>query len=105
MRFRAKLFTYPGPGGWTFAPIPARHAPPPVEAWGRTPVRASVDGQSWETSVWQDKQHGCLLPVPKAIRGDKGDGDVVTVELGPAGPRTPGKRSTPTTAKPRGGRG
>lgn len=44
-------------------------------------MHASVDGVTWETSVWRDKKHGCLLPVPKKIRGDKGDGDVVSVEL------------------------
>jgi hypothetical protein len=85
--FEAKLFRYPGPGGWTFAPIPDRHAPPVTEGWGRTPVRARVDGRDWETSVWRDKKLGTLLPVPKAIRGTKGDGDLVEVELLPAGPR------------------
>jgi Domain of unknown function (DUF1905) len=87
VRFKSKLFRYPGPGGWTFAPVPDRHAPPVTEGWGRTPVRASVDGRTWETSVWRDKKFGTLLPVPKAIRGDKGDGDSVTVELFPPGPR------------------
>ncbi len=81
--FKAKLFRYPGPGGWTFAPVPDDHAPPVTEGWGRTPVRATVDGRSWETSVWRDKKYGTLLPVPKAIRGAKGDGDVVTVEIRP----------------------
>ena len=42
---------------------------------------ATVDGKAWQTSVWRDKKHGTLLPIPKAIRGDKGDGDLVTVEL------------------------
>jgi hypothetical protein len=87
VRFRSKLFRYPGPGGWTFAPVPDRHAPPITEGWGRTPVRASVDGRTWETSVWKDKKFGTLLPVPKAIRGDKGDGDPVMVELFPPGLR------------------
>jgi len=33
--FKTKLFRYPGPGGWTFAPIPDRHAPRVSEPWGR----------------------------------------------------------------------
>jgi hypothetical protein len=66
-----------------------------TEGWGRTPVHARVDGQGWETSVWRDKKLGTLLPVPKAIRGTKGDGDVVTVELLPPGPRTSGARRRP----------
>jgi hypothetical protein len=90
--FKAKLFKYPGPGGWTFATIPDRKAPPPTEAWGRTPVLASVDGQRWETSVWRDRKFGTLLPVPKWVRAGKGDGDTVEVELLPPGPRRPGRR-------------
>lgn len=30
-------------------------APPVTRPWGRTPVLAGVDGVSWETSVWRDK--------------------------------------------------
>ena len=82
-RFRAKLFRYPGPGGWTFAPVPERHAPPVTHGWGRTPVLARVEGRSWETSVWRDKKLGTMLPVPKTVRGDKGDGDSVWIELLP----------------------
>ena len=83
MRFKAKLFRYPGPGGWTFAPVPKKYAPPVTEGWGRTPVRACVDGQWWDTSVWRDRKYGTLLAVPKKLRGAKGDGDVVEVELKP----------------------
>jgi hypothetical protein len=83
MKFKSKMFRYPGPGGWTFAPVPKKYAPPVTEGWGRTPVRAMVDGKPWDTSVWRDKKYGTLLPVPKHIRGKKGDGDTVTVELEP----------------------
>lgn len=83
MRFKAKLFRYPGAGGWHFAPVPERYAPPVTHGWGRTPVRASVDGISWDTSVWRDKREGTLLAVPKRVRGKKGHGDTVLVELEP----------------------
>jgi hypothetical protein len=89
MPFRSKLFRYPGPGGWTFAPVPDRHAPPVTHGWGRTPVLARVDGQSWETSVWRDRTFGTLLPVPRRVRGDKGDGDTVLVELTARGTEAP----------------
>jgi len=79
--FKTKLWRYPGPGGWTFALIPERHAPPTTHAWGRTPVVATVDGETWETSVWRDHAHGTLLPVPKKMRGTKDDGDEVVVSL------------------------
>ncbi len=45
-RFRKTLFRYPGKGGWTFAPIPARYAPPVTHGWGlwgRTPTRMGTD--------------------------------------------------------------
>ena len=67
------------------AVVPKKYAPPATHPWGRTPVVATVDGRSWETSVWRDRTHGALLPVPKRIRGPKGDGDVVEVELRPRG--------------------
>ncbi|MCG5054721.1 MAG: DUF1905 domain-containing protein [Myxococcales bacterium] len=82
--FRTKLFRYPGPGGWTFAAVPKKHAPPVTHGWGRTPVRATVDGQTWDTSVWWDTKTGkTLLAVPKKVRGQKGHGDSVWVSLAP----------------------
>ena len=80
-RFKSTLFRVPGKGGWVFAPIPARHAPATTHAWGRTPVRATVDGQSWNTSVWRAKDGRSLLAVPKKMRDKKDDGDIVMVEL------------------------
>ena len=80
-RFTATLFRVPGPGGWTFAVVPERHAPPVMHAWGRTPVVATVDGHRWRTSVWRERSGRTLLPVPKAARGTKGDGDRVRVAL------------------------
>ena len=80
--FRSRLIRYPGKGGWTFAPIPKKHAPPVTRPWGCTPVRAVVDGVAWETSIWRDsKSDGGLLAVPARIRGRKGSGDTVTVEF------------------------
>ncbi len=81
VRFSAKLFRYPGKGGWYFAPVPKRLAPPVTHAWGRTPVRATVDGYAWQTSVWRARDGRTLLAVPKRARGTKGHGDSVRVEL------------------------
>lgn len=86
MPFSSTLVRYPGPGGWTFAPVPDEHAPPPTEAWGRTSVVAIVDGVRWETSVWRDRTHGTLLPVPKRVRRGREAGEVVMVELHPRVP-------------------
>ena len=79
--FSAKLIRYPGKGGWTFAPVPERYAPSRTLAWGRAPVRATVDGQTWDTSVWRGKSGDTLLPIPRRIRGAKGHGDTVRVRL------------------------
>lgn len=79
--FRGTLFRYPGKGGWTFVPVPDRLSPPVTHGWGRTPVRATVDGHEWETSVWRGKDGRTLLAVPKEARGGKGDGDTVKVRL------------------------
>lgn len=82
VEFRAKLWKYEGPGGWHFATVPQKYAPTVTHGWGRTPVRATVDGHTWETSVWRDKKGSrCLLAVPKKVRGAKGDGDSVRVRL------------------------
>lgn len=81
-RFTAALFTTEGKGGWTFAPLPEDIALPVTGAWGMTPVIASVDGKTWQTTIWKDsKRKKSFLPVPKKIRGRKGDGDKVEVEL------------------------
>ncbi len=79
--FRATLFRYPGKGGWTFAPVPDRYAPPVTHGWGRTPVTATVDDITWTTSVWRGKDGRTLLAVPKHVRGTKGEGDAVRVHL------------------------
>ena len=72
--FKSTLFRYPGKGGWTFAPIPAKLAPPVTRPWGRTPVRAVVDGYAWDTSVFRasESKGAAVLAVPKRARGAKG---------------------------------
>ena len=78
--FETTLFRYAGKGAWYFAIIPRAVAPPATRPWGRTPVTATVDDATWETSLWRDRTFNrSLLAVPKKHRGDKGDGDTVTV--------------------------
>ena len=80
--FPAKLFRYNAEkGAWYFVRVPERLAPPVTHAWGRTPVRATVDGREWNTSVWRDRKGRTLLAVPAAVRGTKGHGDSVRVRL------------------------
>lgn len=81
VKFRARLWRHPGPGGWHFVTLPERFAPPVTHGWGRTPVMAVVDDHEWKTSVWRDKRKRTLLAVPKAVRRGKRDGDSVSVRL------------------------
>ena len=89
MSFRATLFKVDGKGGWTFAPVPPEHAPELAGSWGRTPCVATVDGQTWATSVWRDKAGDWVLPVPARIRRGKGHGDEVVISLAPDPDRAP----------------
>jgi hypothetical protein len=80
-RFTAELFRVSGTGGWVFSVVPPEHAPDVTVGWGRTPVRASVDGRTWDTSVWREKSGRTLLAVPKKVRGEKDHADSVDVAL------------------------
>lgn len=79
--FEAELFRYPGKGGWTFVEVPPAWAPWGTGPWGRIPVRATVDGASWDTSVWREKSGRVLLAVPSRIRRGKEHGDQVVVSI------------------------
>ena len=79
--FTAEIIRYPGKGGWTFAVVPEEHAPTVTLHWGRTPVRAVVNGVAWETSVWREKSGRTLLALPKKVRTGLDDVDMVTVRL------------------------
>jgi hypothetical protein len=79
--FTSTLWRVPGKGGWVFTTVPEEHAPTVAEGWGRTPVLATVDGRSWETSVWRTKSGRTDLAVPRHVREAKDDGDTVQVRL------------------------
>jgi hypothetical protein len=81
VQFESTLVRWAGPSAWVFAPVPEDYAPATAGAFGRVPVVATVDGTTWRTSVWRDKAHGWLLPVPARVRHDKDDGDLVTASI------------------------
>lgn len=82
-RFTATMWKVDGKGGWTFVDVPDELAPDVAGAWGRIPIRATVDGHAWDTSLWRNKDGSVLLAIPKKVRGSKGPGDTVDVELAP----------------------
>lgn len=74
--FTAPLWQHSAPGGWHFVSLPSdlsqeirfqvTHL---EEGWGRLKVTATVDGQTWNTSIWYDKKLGTyLLPIKSNIR-------------------------------------
>jgi Domain of unknown function (DUF1905) len=79
--FTAQLRKYPGKGGWHFATVPSRLAPPVTHGWGRTPVRATVGGVTWDTSVWRGKAGATVIAIPKRVRCGKTHGDSVRIRL------------------------
>lgn len=81
--FRAPLFRVPGKGGWTFVEVPGALAPDRSGPWGRVPVQATVDGVTWETSVWKEASGRVLLAVPARVRRGKGHDDEVEVTVEP----------------------
>jgi hypothetical protein len=93
--FTGTLFRSPGPSGWVFVMVPPHHAPGATLGWGRTPVRATVDGRSWETSVWREKSGRTLLAVPKKIRAGKDHDDSVRVRIEYSGEYRPEVRAGP----------
>lgn len=71
-------------GGWTFAILPPEAGLPAGRAWGMVPVIARVNGHTWATSVWRQRE-GDHLPVPARVRrGFVGDQIVVELALDPA---------------------
>lgn len=81
VEFEATLRRWPGPSAWVFAAVPAEAMPSKPGPFGRVPVVATVDGHTWQTSVWRDQAEGWLLPVPARVRRGKDDGDWVVVEV------------------------
>lgn len=75
------LIRWQGLSAWVFARVPQDQAPTSAGPFGRVPVTATVDGSTWATSVWRDREHGWLLAVPARVRGGKDHGDVVTISV------------------------
>lgn len=79
--FTATLARIEGKGGWTYVTVPPALTPKAAGAWGRLPVRATVDGITWDTSLWRTKRGDGFLPVPKRVRGSREAGVRVRVSF------------------------
>ena len=73
---RAKVWLYPGAGGWHFVTLPAKDSAAIKKAfgvaqrgWGSLPVIATVGKTSWKTSIFPDKKIGAyVLPLKADVR-------------------------------------
>lgn len=89
LEFTAEIWYWRGPSPYHFVSVPERESgllravsADVTYGWGMIPVRASVHGTRWETSLFP-KDGGYLVPVKDAVRRAEGleQGDVVTVQL------------------------
>jgi hypothetical protein len=90
---KAKVWVYPGAGGWHFLTLPEE--PSNIirelfralnQGWGSIPVMVTIGGTTWETSLFPDKEtNRYQLPLKAEVRIKEkiGAGDTVafTVEI------------------------
>ena len=87
-KVRARVWRYPGKGGWHFANLsPKQSAEINVRfaeqrrGWGSLPVRVRIGKTEWETSIFPDRKSNSYLFAIKAdVRKEEriGSGDTVT---------------------------
>lgn len=87
--FKAKLWKYPGMGGWHFVYVPEKEsrilkALPRAKKAGfnSIKIRAKIGKTSWNTSLFPSKEGPYLLAVKADVRKkeDVSDGDTVRIE-------------------------
>lgn len=88
--FSAKVWVYPGVGGWHFVYLPKKHAPRIAQStqkkvgFGFIPVTAVVGTTRWKTTLFPSKQeHTYLLALKAPVRKKEGiyEGDTVAITL------------------------
>ena len=81
-RLCAKVWLYPGPGGWHFVTFPNQQSAE-IKArfdsikrgWGSLRVVATIGKTTWETSIFPDRQSDAyLLPLKADVRTREGVG-------------------------------
>jgi hypothetical protein len=61
--------------------VPEAVRPPAVAAFGRTPIKATVQGKTWPTSIFRSSTYGAILLMPKKVLKTLGEGDPVEVSF------------------------
>ena len=97
-RVRAKVWRYPGKGGWHFANLSRRQSAEirirfaeQRRGWGSVPVTVRIGRTVWQTSLFPDKKSPTYIFAIKADVREReriGDGDTISavVTVGKAGP-------------------
>lgn len=75
-RFKAPIWKYKGPAGWTFVTVPKNISSKirkksgfDEEGWGRLKAVAQIGKTEWTTAIWFDTKVGSyLLPVKADVR-------------------------------------
>lgn len=91
IKFKSKVWQYPGMSGWYFVNLPEVESEKIKEnkkiskrGWGSVKVKVSIGKTSWESSIFPDKKSGTyLLPLKKEVRNKEGiqDADFVSVQI------------------------
>jgi len=87
-KVRAKVWLYPGKGGWHFANLSARHSAEikarfgrDARGWGSLPVTVRIGATEWQTSIFPDrKSHRYLFAIKSEVRQREHvtDGDTIS---------------------------
>jgi hypothetical protein len=88
--FRAKVWIYPGVGGWHFVYVPKKlsnqirglkHTTKVARGYIR--IKATIKKTSWETTLFPAREGIYLLAIKAAVRKKEGifDGDTVSLAV------------------------
>lgn len=90
-RIRAKVWRYPGKGGWHFATLPAKPSAEirarfgaDARRWGSLPASIRVGKTEWSTSLFPERKSSCYLFAIKAEVRKKEDitaGDLIAATV------------------------
>jgi hypothetical protein len=89
-KMRSKVWLYPGMAGWHFITVPKKKSEEikkkygkNAKGWGSIPVKVSIGGTTWLTSIFPDKRSGTyVLPIKAAVRKKEEIMDTDTITFG-----------------------
>lgn len=88
-KMRAKVWRYPGAGGWHFLTLPKKQSEIIRKAfsgikqgWGSLPVTVTIGQMLWKTSIFPDPNSGnYVLPIKAEVRKKEKIGLGDTIQL------------------------